>query len=699
MARILLNGKYVLSCANGCGSTKDGEALVFDWNNPAHHKSATKIDSWYVGECVKTTVDQYECANCASQFHHIVAEKAAHTIKDGTFVDVKIPACGGVGEYAHFECAVCDKLVMIVDGDQVVYTSADELKYTVEHVWVEAVAAKAPSCYEDGALAYYICSTCGIYTVDKNVTFKAEDIVANTTIPAAHTFGDVLGEKVAPTCTSEGSWQYSVCGVCAIIVVYAEGGEFLTNNEADIVIPALSHNPIPVTEDTVYTEDGVTYHAISKLDCWNAGYAIAYCDNCDEIVVANYEFTFGHKFGENLKQLPTCSATGLISHYECEVCNGKYLSNEDVWSTDAVEAEDLIDNALAHINAAGVVITDSCQDTVADRLCVGCGVEIGKSHKILSNDVDASCTDYGYVVEVCVYCDYENVEKKLDWEPKGHNYEWVLTTTPGNFTAGEETYKCTVCGASEKDPAETRPVAPIGGIEFSFALDNAIYSGAEYVNGGKIKLTISYKAANVDLANIMLRLDYKAEVLTYVSGDFVCDAFDINNAGIGGNEAGTVVISAKTTGFGEEVENMTLTGEGVFAIIYFDINKAAPAGSDIDFEVIRVGNSASQVLKALEEKDEAGRITYEEVPAIYGTPDENGKVVAEVSKLLADIDTDGSFTNADEVEFLDIAFSNGYIAAADINQDGFIGLDDYDYLYNLILKNITYEELCEAAQA
>ena len=54
--------------------------------------------------------------------------------------------------------------------------------------------------------------------------------------------------------------------------------------------------------------------------------------------------------------------------------------------------------------------------------------------------------------------------------------------------------------------------------------------------------------------------------------------------------------------------------------------------------------------------------------------------------------------NADELEFLDIAFSDRYLAAADINQDGLIGSDDYHLLRDLLLGTKSYEDMCAAAQ-
>ena len=694
-----LKGKdgYVTEKCTRCDYSKKLYDIKFEWNNPAHHPgSVINPNTVYPnglyreGDCEKSQLTDYYCPNCDKTFFAEDASMVgAHQIKNGTYDAGKAATCLETGIYAHYECAICANNIRIVgEGETAkheIYENASALvSPALGHDW-SFVEGYAPDCTNAGAKDYYDCTRCDLCTlsiVAKAGEFSITDLDEQININAnGHKFGALVAE-VKPGCETTGFAAHYVCSEC---------DKKFTSNE-DLYTDAFAATDdelilAPTGHDTI---DGDS----SIADCITEGYVYKHCVTCDEEFVDDYVYPFGHKFGDLVAKVePDCDSTGFGAHYVCSECGNKFTSNEDLYSNKfvATDAELTIAATGEHKNAAGGDIKDACTDTAEDRFCVGCQSTIAKNHtSYKTNHVNATCTEYGYDAWECLACGkFGRVEGSAVEEPTGHSYSWVETLAPDIFTKGVESYVCGACG----DVAETRELDPTGGIKFDFAIDNAIYSGAEYVNGGKIKLTISYKAAKVNVANIMLRLDYNKDVLTYVSGDFVCDAFAINNAGIGGNEPGTLVISAKSTGFGEEVTNIALDGEGVFAVVYFDINKAALANSVIDFEVIKAGASASKVLTVLDEKDEAGRIVYDEISAVYGD------IEAVSTKLLADIDADGTFTNADEVEFLDIAFSNGYIAAADINQDGFIGLEDYDYLYDLILKNITYEDLCEVAQA
>jgi hypothetical protein len=282
----------------------------------------------------------------------------------------------------------------------------------------------------------------------------------------------------------------------------------------------------------------------------------------------------------------------------------------------------------------------------------------------------------------------------------------VVIVAPTVFEDGYSVYMC-ACGqyfnkdddgndvkVDSMDKALIETIPALGGLEFSFAIDNAIYSGAEFVNGGRIKLTIFYKAANVDLANVAIRINYNADVLSYVSGDFACDAkdaddnriFPIDAAAIGGATPGFVVVTAATTGFGQNPVDKNLYGDGIFAEVYFNIKNNVVAGSKFDFVLDTDATLSATHVRTADKSEVAA--TFNEIPNDATT------------KALGDIDIDESikFDNADELEFLDIAFSNGYLAAADINQDGLIGSDDYHLLRDLLLGTKSYEDMCAAAQ-
>ena len=148
---------------------------------------------------------------------------------------------------------------------------------------------------------------------------------------------------------------------------------------------------------------------------------------------------------------------------------------------------------------------------------------------------------------------------------------------------------------------------------------------------------------------------------------------------------GFVVVTANTFAFGQTPVDKTLTGNGVFAEVYFNINKDVVAGSEFGFTVVEDADlSETKILNAAGEK----------VAANFGY----GTDVA-VTKALGDIDIDTKYTVDDELEFLALAATeDAYIAAADINQDGSIGAKDYQLLRDLLLGNKTYADMCDAAQ-
>jgi len=276
------------------------------------------------------------------------------------------------------------------------------------------------------------------------------------------------------------------------------------------------------------------------------------------------------------------------------------------------------------------------------------------------------------------------------------------------YNTGLEEYRCqNSCGElhpiTEDVPENTRVIPALGGIEFIYELDNAKKSGADYVNGGQIKLTIKIKAANQDLANILLRLDYDKTVLSYneEKSEFVCglkdsdgyDIFELDNVAMSGKTEGMVVINASTTGFGEEPENKNLDGESVFAVIYFDVNKSASADTKINILIGEDGNSASAALKA---DGSQVNVNFNNKDAATGDakPIVDEEIVARGDIAL----NDGLYTIADLVQFLNIASSaDEYVAAADIDQDGFIDPDDYMLLKNVILGEITLDQMKDAA--
>lgn len=671
---------YDYTVCSNCGDIVK-VTVEFALENPAHHAEAKYQGVLREGSCEKSKIDAWYCESCDIGF--VVEDDSMvgdHKEVAGSMVDAIPSDCINAGTYAHFVCSKCPNKVYINDnGDYVVYENDSELVDPADgHVCDEAtfVEGVAPSCEITGIFAHYICGDCGKYIAADKVTIL-DSIVA----PAAgHSWNAV--EAKAHTCSEDGYVAHFECANCDAVSL---DGENVAPIE-DVVIPAANH--------VGYTVDG----KLLEADCLNDGYQYHFCVLCNAEWVDKYVYAYGHSFGEKVEAEAKCGTVGYIAHFYCSRCDGYYLT-DDVSSDDKKTLADVTIPATGeHKNAAGETISAACTGAaVEDRHCVLCDTDIVISHSnLVSNDVDATCQEYGYTAHYCGDCGYYEVIKKAEFKPTNPDHKivddttfaWVVVKEATQFTTGEKQRQCVSCGYS----VESAVIPAEGGIAFSYVIDNAIVSGAEYVNGGKIKLTIKYIAADADLSNIAIRLNYNADVLEFVSGDFACDVkdadgnriFDINNAAIGGKTAGFVVVTAKTYGFGEQPVDKKVTGEGIFAEIYFNINKSVDDGAEIGFSVDTDSDlSKSMVLKA----------DGSEVNAEFGS------IESKYTVSLGDIDIDNEYNAADEREFLDIAFGNSYIAAADINQDGLIGSDDYALLLDLLLGNIDYAKMCEAAQS
>ncbi len=685
------DGKKTETC-DACGATIKETVIPFNWNNSAHHPGSTFIKVYREGNCVVTKLLQYTCPTCEREFYEeddsMIGQHEIDTTITNLYGAYVAPTCTTAGEYEHGACAKCENTVYVnAKGEYVIYDDAAD--YVIEalgHAW-EDMAGKDATCTATGVKAYSYCArlACMLHTLDRNaetiVPFDAADLKNVTLIPAkGHNFDTELVAEVPATCTEDGVKAHYECADCDAVSL-----DGVDACDADkLVIAAINH------------ENGWINGESEIANCLEAGYDYKYCKFCGIEEVYNYVYPLGHKFVDVAEVSATCIATGVAAHKNCTACGENFAADEtDLFSTNYKTESDLELAKLPHKNANGDVITDECTSTITDRECAACGQTIEAVHNKVNNVVEATCQEYGYNAWYCTICKANGVEQNANFKPTNPGHEnkellvWVTTVEPGLYTPGEKKLVCDKCDYVEK----TEVIPAKGGIEFSYEIDNAIVPGAAFVNGGQIKLTIKYKAVDADLANITLRLTYNANVLSFVSGDFQCDAvdaegnkiFNVENADIGGATPGVIVVSANTFGFGQQPVDKTLNGEGVLAVVYLNIKQDTVAGSTFDFNVdTDAALSPSQVLKA------------DSTPAnvhSFGTISNEAK-----TRALADIDIDANFTSADELEFLGIAFSEDYNAAADINQDGLIGSDDYKLLRDYLLGTITYAEMCAAAQ-
>ena len=238
----------------------------------------------------------------------------------------------------------------------------------------------------------------------------------------------------------------------------------------------------------------------------------------------------------------------------------------------------------------------------------------------------------------------------------------------------------------------TNIIDALDGIKFSYSYDNAVKSGYNYVNTGKLAVTVEFETQNVTLNSILLALEFDADVLSFVEGTFTCDSAVFVDTKIGyDNTLGKVSISAKVNTENEENKEVTLVdGKSGLAVLYFDIN--ATAGYTLD-----AANNANLGLTVVEDGDQSSSVLDKDAKATIDV--EYGTITAPSVTRLGDVNNDGAVTDADAVLVLEYLFGEGYSAQADMDQDGDIELDDYQLLRQFVVASITYEKLCAGEKA
>lgn len=700
-------GRIIYTCA-ACGKESTDKGEAFDPLNPAHHGNNGK-PTWacknpnhvyYVhpdgstgtqpcdchettiyrpGNCYTYELEQYYCPVCDVRYHVIIEGTGPNYDENGNIihadkvVDVpaQAPTCDAEGWTEAWHCNSCGE-----------YADSTSIPKVVDHANKVFVEAKEDTCATVGNLAYWYCPDCGKYFVGDEVTDK-EPIIDDI----QHDY-----KYVAETCANGGIAAHYECSICGEIAKLEADGSYTKVTLEDLKID-IDHTNFVVDETHV------------NGTCTTEAYRHNICLDCGEEYIDLYRAAIGHNYVKVEAKDPDCLHTGNIEHYTCTGCGLFFLLVDGEYVETSAENVTIptTDHFNGHEYFAGI-----CTDKLEHgHVCVWCEVDYtGVGHSYKENIVAPTCEIDGYTVQICQYCNEHDAATAVILKATGHHPAMVEVKAPTVLEAGYSVYMC-ACGQYFNKDAEGNDVKvatendaliviipALGGLNFSFDVDNAIYSGAEFVNGGKIKLTIFFAAGNVDLATATIRINYNADVLSYAHGDFDgkdeksgAVVFNGEYAAIGGATPGFVVVTVNTFAFNAQPADANLYGAGTFATVYFNINQDVAAGSTFDFELeTESALSPTQVLKADKSQVEA---TFDAIPDDVAT------------KALADVDVDGSatlFDNADELEFLEIAFSGGYLAAADINQDGLIGSDDYELLRKYLIGAISYEDLCAAAQ-
>ena len=517
---------------------------------------------------------------------------------------------------------------------------------------IEVLAAVAPTCTETGL------------TEGKNCTRCDEADVAQEVVEAlGHTA--VVDAAVAPTCTTTGLTEGSHCGVC---------GETLVAQE---VVEALGHK---------------TVTTVKAATCTGAGFTTDTCEVCDYEYVYAYVAPLGHDIEVLEAVAPTCITTGLTEGKNCTRCDDVDVAQEVV-------------PMLAHKNAAGDYLEDSCKNKIEDRHCVnGCDADIAATHpEYIEVHVDPTCVEEGYNIVYCPDCG-DVASKKVTDVATGHHYDYEgkpVEVVPATCEkAGVAYYKCNDC--DERDAVEIPALGHDFADELSYDETNHWYAcsrcdvvdaKANHVYGEPVVVapTISTPGTQTYTCDC----GYVHVVTTYLEDPAVGFTFDINNdlevAGKTFVNSSLVAVTVNMKGYNGAVANgiafnvvydkTAVEFEGYeFVNANFDGDRYAWMG--INGVVDHNGYVSVAANLADYTADAAISAEGEALVVIYFRV--NTKTHAATEFSFSDIKVNVADAEADLVETEGVASAITFSRFLDANGDGYVDMRDFNITANLV---------------
>lgn len=360
---------------------------------PATGKHVMVTISTVPSTCLKEGTEIKKCANDCGY-----SETKTLKLADHTWVDVaaKEPSCGDDGYSAHKKCSVAKctatlgKVMIPTDG---------------AHKW-EKVSTIEATCLEKG-WENWICTKCGKTEKRNEVAKLGHDI-------------SVVVENKLPTCTLKGS-ETRKCVRC--------------DETKTVELPTIAHNFVENRWETIVAPT-----------CLSEGTAQNACTYMCGKTILKSVAALGHKMAKDpvVEKAATCDKDGEAVKF-CERCNLR---------------ETIVIKALGHKNKDVVVAAADCINIGMKHVdCERCGKRLEKNvivpalgHKgKVIKEVAPTCTTEGSKTTECTRCKQTVTEKiaKL-----AHQYSWVTVVKPSAAGNGRNEYKCALCG----DIAKTETV-------------------------------------------------------------------------------------------------------------------------------------------------------------------------------------------------------------------------------------------------
>ncbi len=411
-------------------------------------------------------------------------------------------------------------------------TTLDDIIITVaEHIAANVVATPAndPDCVnkENGNTAYWYCKACETYysdaecktviTVDANGDGKIDATDMEIDWYYGHSFRDTTDadeghEVVASKCYEYGS-KTQICDKCDTIqkvalpyaehkYVYVQAKEATCNVDGNVAywyceVAECTYSKANV--EAGKTDQGVVIipnpgnhvynvpELVGTATCNKPGFVagtgvVYYCKNCgelDPIYEDKKTATLDHKNAEGELQLKsvaatpaTCQATGIVAHYECELCGDKFADDQAQTKLESV-VDPIKDHTLVKqdakatsCEAAGYREHYKCTNVIgqdADGKDIVCGLMFADAEgktPVTASDIaiealphvtitiaakEATCTEIGWTAyEQCKFCTYSTQAENII-DALGHVIKITVTKPATANENGICKVECTRC--------------------------------------------------------------------------------------------------------------------------------------------------------------------------------------------------------------------------------------------------------------
>lgn len=329
-------------------------------------------------------------------------------------IDEKLPTCKEAGHSEGECCSRCD--LVTVEPEEIA---------VIDHIESQWITKTYPTCTLSGS-EYIKCTftDCGEIIKTRPILPKGHKVSAenrNATCElgvncteCGEEIEKALGhigkiETIRATCTTDGK-QITTC---------SRGG---CSYRKEDVLKATGHSTKELAIEK-YGEASIYTNPTCEVD----GYWTFNCEYCGkEIIETNLDSKLGHEFGDLiLGTEPSCEEEGIISHYQCKLCNQYFNENKEKIDTYIKEANS---HLLRHIKA----VPATCQSTGRKEYWICENIYNSKAcNKMFFDSLGKEpITD----------------EKALITAIKDHEYQGYASTEPTCTTDGNITYwKCRYC--------------------------------------------------------------------------------------------------------------------------------------------------------------------------------------------------------------------------------------------------------------